>query len=50
MVGRILALLDMQRTVQKRQSNVAERHQRVMDNLQSQQQENQERAHIEPQK
>ena len=47
-----LLLLDMQKNrAEKRQSNVAERHQRVMDNLQNQQQENQERArHIKPQK
>ncbi|SUC29317.1 Uncharacterized ABC transporter ATP-binding protein YheS [Providencia rettgeri] len=47
-----LLLLDMQKNrAEKKQSNVAERHQRVMDNLQNQQQENQERArHIKPQK
>lgn len=47
-----LLLLDMQKNrAEKRQSNVAERHQRVMDNLQIQQQENQEKMrHIKAQK
>ncbi|WP_369309547.1 ATP-binding cassette domain-containing protein [Providencia rettgeri] len=41
-----LLLLDMQKNrAEKRQSNIAERHQRVMDNLQNQQQENQEKMH-----
>lgn len=41
-----LLLLDMQKNrAEKRQSNVADRHQRVMDNLQGQQQENQEKIH-----
>lgn len=41
-----LLLLDMQKNrAEKRQSSVAERHQRVMDNLQDQQQKNQEKMH-----
>lgn len=47
-----LLLLDMQKNrAEKRQSKVADRHQRVMDNLQNQQQENHEKIrHIKPQK
>ena len=47
-----LLLLDMQKNrAEKRQSNVAERHQRVLGELQHQHQQNQDKvSHIQPQK